>query len=620
MNRIDANVSGHPLWLVVDHIRPHRRRYAVGLFLLLVTNALGAVLPWMSKLIIEAIESKQPVTHLVGWMLVVAAGMAGVRIASRIHILGASRHVAADVRATVYGHLERLSRSFYDHARSGDLLSRVTGDVQLMRGVTGFGLLNIMNTAIAVVLAGAMMFRIDAGLALGAFLPYLLLIVIARRFARRVHARTFEAQSRLAELTAFVGERFSGFSVVRTFGREDETLEGFERCNEAYLRSSLSLVQARGVMVPLFSLVGGVGILVVLWLGGSRVARGSLGLGDFVAAAGYLGMAAWPMLALGWIINLVQRAGAAARRLQHVLGTVPDVVDTASGEESEVRASGLAQASAPRGGVSIRNLSFAYGDSGRGDALRDLSIEIPPGTTLGITGPVGSGKTTLVSLLARHYALPRGLIRIDGRDLIDIPLAELRRRVAFVPQQPFLFYRSIRENIGFGLDEPIGDSALEHAASLAGLAQIATELPRGYDSPVGERGMALSGGQRQRVSLARAIACDPEILVLDDPFSAVDAQTEDEVLRGIRRFLAQRTVILVSHRTKSLMAADRILVLDRGREVGLGVHEELLVDEAGLYAKLHRRAEITRSLEDEGPRGEPAPESDADSAPNGANP
>ncbi len=584
----------HPLRIVLDHVRPYRRKYSGGLALLLATNALGASIPWLIKEIIDRIERGESVGSVAAVMLGVAVVMAVVRTGSRLCILGASRLVAADIRETVYAHLQRLSRGFYDRSKLGDLLSRVTSDVQLMRGLTGFGSMNLMNTAAALVFSIGMMLRIDPGLTVSAFLPYLLLIGVVRQVTRRVHQRTFAAQKALADMTALTSERITGFSVVRTFGAEEETVERFRESNGDYLRANLALVRARGAMVPLFSLMGGMGTLIVLQLGGTRVAEGTLGLGDFVAATGYLAMAAWPTMAVGWILNLIQRGRAAATRLDEILRIDPD----SAGEENAGGSvlGGVAVAGAAL--LSVRGLGFAYEGAERDEpALAEISFDLPAGSILGITGPVGSGKSTLVALLTRQYSVPRGAVFLEGADINDLPLAELRRRVATVPQQGFLFQRSIRENIGFGLDAPIDDESLLRAADLAGFADIARELPRGYGTPAGERGAALSGGQRQRVALARALACASEILILDDPFSAVDAQTEDEVLKRLGSFLAGRTALIVSHRSASLRVADRILVLDRGRIAEEGSHESLL-SAGGVYSRLHARSELERALED----------------------
>ncbi len=584
-----------PLRIVLSHVRPYRLRYASGLTLLLITNALGASIPWLIKRIIERLEAGQTVAPIAASIVAVAALMAGVRTGSRIFILGTSRRVSADIRETLYGHIQSLSRSFFDRARSGDLLSRVTSDVQLMRGLTGFGLMNVMNTAAALAFSIAMMLRIDPGLTVSAFLPYLLLIGVVRQVTRRVHLRTFDAQRKLADLTALATERLSGFSVVRTLGAEAETVTRFGMSNDAYLRAHLDLVRARGAMVPLFTAMGGVGALVVLWLGGRKVATGALSLGDFVAATGYLAMAAWPTMAVGWILNLIQRARAAAGRFDEILRTRPEVVDVAAGARSQP-AGPAPGGAAPL--LAVRDLSFSFGSGGAEQPLlRGVSFDLPAGSILGITGPVGSGKSTLLALLCREYPPSGGSILFAGTEIEKLPLAELRRRIAAVPQQAFLFQRSVRDNIGFGRDEPIGERRLAEVSALSGLASIASELGRGFETSAGERGGALSGGQRQRVALARALACDAELLILDDPFSAVDAATEDEVLQRLATHLRGRSAILVSHRSTSLIFADSILVMEAGRIAEAGDHQSLLAA-GGLYARLHARSLLERALEE----------------------
>ena len=558
--------------------------------LLVLTNGLAAAIPWLMKVVFENFERGEAALKPILGMVVAAGAMAVIRTGSRICILGASRYVAADLRETVFSHLQSLSRSFYDQAESGDLLSRVTGDVQLMRGLTGFGAMNLLNAAIALLIATTMMWRIDPSLTLLAFAPFIFVVGAARYLSRRVFRRTFAAQKALAAMVAYVTERFTGFSVVRTYGREDATRAGFEARNRLYFDATLALVRARAGMVPLFSLVGGIGTVAILWFGGERVASGQLSLGDFVAASGYLAMAAWPSVMVGGIINLVQRANAAAQRLVEVLSTESAARPHVSGVLENPGGAGI--------GIEVRDLSFAYPVGGtRKLVLERVSFHVDPGEVLGITGPVGAGKTTLISLLLQLYLPPRGSIFFGGVDLCDISTASLRQRVAAVPQHAFLFDRTLRSNVSFGLDRPLSNAELRRIGAISGLARIAEEMPAGFETVAGERGSALSGGQRQRVALARALATDPDLLILDDPFAAVDAATEDEVLASLRAHVGGRTVILVSHRSTSLALADRILVLDGGRVAEIGTHAELLRN-GGVYARLHARTVEERALED----------------------
>jgi ATP-binding cassette subfamily B protein len=569
---------------LLPYLDRYRLRYLGGAGCLLLATAFSLSIPWTVKSAVDVLEREGAAARLGPYVLVILAlagahGMA--RLASRFAILGAGQWVEHDIRADLYQRLLGLPPAFYQRHRTGDLMSRMTNDISTLRMLAGFGSVMLVGTGLAFAGALGAMWLIDPRLTLFATAPFPALVVIAKRFHHDVEARSAAAQEQLGALSAKVQESLTGAAVVRAYTMESREIAEFDRLNREYLARNMALARTQSVSWPLMGLVSGVGVLIVLWLGGRAVAEGRLSLGAFVAFNGYLAQLAWPTIALGWTLASIQRGLAAMSRISEILD-----------EPGHERSPGLESPDLlPVGPLEFRHLTFAYDD--RGPALRDVSFTVPAGAVVAVVGPTGSGKSTLGALLCRLYEPPRGTVWLAGTDALDLPLGRLRRSVGYVPQESFLFSRSLRENVGLA-DDGAGPDRLEAAARTAGLADDLGALPAGWDTVVGERGLTLSGGQRQRVALARALVADPPFLVLDDVLASVDAAKEWEITRSLRAAAGGRTTLLMTHRLKAAAEADAIVVLDEGRVVEAGRHADLLAA-GGLYARLWR----VQQLEDE---------------------
>ena len=492
-------------------------------------------------------------------------------------IFGASRRIEADLRRSLFTNLVRQPPAFFDSLPTGDVISRFSNDVNAVRMAVGPGLMFGTNTVVTLLLVLGFMFWLDPSLALLALLPLPFVSIVVKVMGQAIHRRSERAQAALATVTTTVQENLAGLRVVRAYGREESQEARFHESSEEYVAANMRLARIQAILTPSLGFLLGISLVVILWVGGGRVASGALSLGDLVAFMMYVAMISWPMIAFGWIANLVQRGAAAMRRLNMVLLAQPTIDDRDADADARVS----------NGAVSLREVTFRY-DPARPAVLEDLSLEVPAGSTLGVTGPTGSGKTTIVNLISRLYEAEAGTVAIDGRQVQGYPLEALRSAIAVVPQESFLFSATLRENLLFGADgDQNGRPSLEEAAQIAGLSVDIAELPDGFETLVGERGVTLSGGQKQRAALARAILAGPRILVLDDAFSSVDTETEEGILQHLRAFMAQRTTLLISHRVSTLRRADRIVVVDQGRIVEDGTHDELVIAD-GLYAALYR--------------------------------
>lgn len=600
---------------LLPFVRPYRVPLVWGAVCIALSAAFGSLSPIVVKLAIDALQSN--VTR--GGIAMYAAAVVALALVRGVFRYGqrrlvndVSRRVETDVRDALYRNLLRQSPAWFDEFPTGDVMSRFVNDLGAVRMAVGPGYMFGVNTIVTLLLAVGFMAWIDSGLTLWALLPLPFVTLAVQTMGQRIHRRSEEAQAALADVTTVVQESLAGLRVVRAYGRETAERTRFATESGAYVDANLRLARIQAFLSPLLGFLLGSSVLLVLWLGGSRVAAGTLTLGDLVAFLMYLGMIGWPLIAFGWITNLFQRAAAAMGRINRVLLAEPSIRDVAVEDGS----SGAGQQGG-RVSIAFRDVVFRY----RSDAplvLDGVDLEIPAGSTVGITGPTGSGKSTLVRLLARLYEPTAGAILVDGRTIETWALEELRGALGVVQQEPFLFSDTLRANILFGadadtpsehaasskvLDGPAGDGdgrpsrlTIEEAARIAGLEEDVAGFPDGFDTLLGERGITLSGGQRQRAALARALVVDPAVLILDDAFSSVDTATEERILSRLRTFMAERTTILVSHRASTLRAADRIVVLDEGRVVESGTHDELL-DREGWYAALYRRQRLEDEIE-----------------------
>ncbi len=520
----------------------------------------------------------------IGRLLVaVAAAAFVIRVLSRMAIFNGGRIVEYELRLALLHHLQRLGPSFYRRMSTGEIMSRATNDLAQIRLLLGFGVLNGVNTAFALVSALAVMLGLSWRLTLASLATLPILLLVSRAFGRLMYTFTRENQDAIGRVSERVQSSIAGVRVVRAFGLERSEARAFAESNEVYLDASLRLARLRGSFGPIIVAVTALGVVIVVWYGGHLVLGGALTPGDFLSFYRALVRLTWPLVSLGLLVAIVQRGRASFSRLEEIFHARPDIVD------------GEVLATERTGRLTVRGLSFGYGDA---QVLHDVSFSLERGESLAIVGRTGSGKSTLAVLLARLQPTPRGAISLDGHDICDLPLAELRARIGFAQQTPFLFSTTVGRNIGYVLEDPDSEASAARVRAAAREAQIHDEirgLPDGFDTVVGERGVQLSGGQKQRVALARALLSEPEILVLDDPLSAVDARTENAILDAIDRQRAVRGVILITHRVAAAARCDRVIVLDAGRVVDEGTHEEL-IRRGGLYATFADEQRIEREL------------------------
>lgn len=578
---------GQPL---THYLRPYFGRLALGVLLLFATNGADKAIPWFLAQAVDGLRAVDgPVVERAAFVvLALAAVMWVVRTLSRVVIFNVGRDVEYDLRGELLAKVHGLGASFTQRMPTGEVMSRATNDLNQVRLLSGFGVLNSANSVFAFVMALGLMFTLSPKLTLFALIPYPFFALITRAFARRLYRRSREAQEALGQLAERAQENVAAVRVVRSLGLEGHEEARFERATQAAVEANMKLTVIRGAMWPVLMLLGSTGTLIVVWAGGHMVLAGELTVGQLAAFLAYLGQLLWPTMALGFLLSVLQRGRASYARVREILDAEEDIVEAPDAESP-----------AGEGALAVRGLTFAYGDA---TVLRDVSFELESGQSLAIVGRVGSGKSTLAALLPRLRPVPEGSIFVDGVDVNRLTLAGLRREVAYAAQDPFLFSTTVYSNIAFALDEPNGEGAREEvrrAAEEAAILEEIERLPDGFDTLVGERGVQLSGGQKQRVALARALLNAPAVLVLDDPMSAVDARTEAHILGAIDRVAVGRTLVLVTHRVAAAERMAQVLVLDGGEVVERGTPSELLAAD-GVFADLAKRQRLRAELEELG--------------------
>lgn len=574
-----------PVRRLLHYFGLYRKRLIAGAFCVVGSAAFSLLKPLIVGNAVDDISGggfTQATLVRAGLLLIGASMVEGAFLyAQRWIIIGASRFMEYDMRADFYGHLQKLPLRFYQEQRTGDLMSRATNDLSNVRMLIGPAVMHAFSSLLVVTGAFVMMLRIDKAMALMALLAIPVVAGLVKSFGQRIHIRSKAVQDYFGDISARVQENLAGVRVVRAFTREESEIGTFKRMNREYVERNRSLIRLTAMFYPALHALIGVMFVLVFFFGSRKIIAGSLTLGAFVAFQFYLGRMIWPLIALGWVINLFQRGMASMKRLHEIWSEEPDA-DAAQPVVSE-----------GRGDIEIRNLSFAYRDR---NVLENINLTVRQGQTVGIVGRTGSGKSTLLALLTRSFQPPPGTIFIDGQPIEEIPLRQLRQWIGMVPQETFLFSESIAENIRFGRAEAT-DLEVDDAAQQAGLATDVATFPRGLETTIGERGITLSGGQKQRTAIARALVREPLILILDDSLSAVDTHTEEKILNALRTIRRGRTVLIVSHRVSSVKDADHIVVLDDGRMVERGTHESLL-EQGGYYADLYRRQTIEAELEE----------------------
>lgn len=576
--------------LIKPYFKENRWKIAIGLLSLIVVDVLQLFIPRIIKWMVDGLTALQIER---GQLLRYAIYMAGIAILIGIFryvwrrcLLGTSRRVEEGLRNRLFAHIQSLSASFFDNTRTGDLMAHATNDIQQIRMATGMGMVALNDAIVLGAAAIGFMLYIDVTLTLFVLIPMPLITISTKFFSKHMHQRYQRVQGTFSDLTEIIRERFAGIRIIKAHNHKEKAADRVEAVSKDYVKENLGLVKIVGSFFPLMLLFTNLSLAIVLYLGGRQTITQTITPGDFVAFISYLGLLTWPMMALGWVTNLIQRGRASLDRINRILATRPEI-------KNQTHAQTLDRL---EGRIVFENVDFVYGPNGNGGsrALSGINLTVEPGTVLGIVGHPGSGKTTLLNLIPRRYEVSCGNIRIDGKDIRSLKIENLRSQIAFMPQEPFLFAGTIRENITF--DNPlIAESQLQMVTQKAALYDTLRAFPNHYDTIVGEKGVILSGGQKQRIALARAFNQDAGILILDDPISQVDLATGNAIIETLKSMIGQKTIIIVSHRISAVRFADQIITLEQGKIIEQGTHRELITTDR-YYARAFHLQELEEDL------------------------
>jgi len=567
---------------------PYLRRYwkqlAWGGVAVILYNAVKVLLPVVIGHAIDdmrhGITEQKILFHALRLLLIAALSAIFLYITRQV-IIGASREIEFDLRNDIFANLERQSPTYYHTHRTGDIMARTTNDLNAVRQLLGPAIMYSANTIVFTAAALPFMYRISPKLTFFAFVPLPMASVLVQYFGARIHRRFERIQAMFSDISAKAQENFSGARLIRAFAQEEAEIASFEAANREYIRRSLYLVRLMAMLWPTLEFVLGLSLMITLLVGGHEVVQHQISVGEFTSFNVYMVQLIWPIIAVGWVVNLFQRGTASVVRIDELLKQQPDIADTPAAAETPIA-----------GSIEFRNLTFAYPNAPA--VLHDINLQIPAGSSLAIVGPTGSGKSTLVNLIPRLHDAAPGTVLIDGHPIRDYTLSSLRHNIGFVPQETFLFSDTIRQNIAFGTPNATIEQ-VEEAATTAHICNEILEFPKGFETEVGERGLTLSGGQKQRTAIARAIIRDPKILILDDALASVDTYTEERILTGLKRVMDGRTTIFISHRISTARNADQIAVIVAGRIAELGTHDELLARN-GYYTSLFEKQRLEEEL------------------------
>ena len=567
--------------LIKPYFKENRRKIAIGLLSLIVVDVLQLFIPRIIKWTVDGltalqIDLRQLLIYAI-YMALIALLISGFRYVWRRCLLGTSRRIEEGLRNHLFAHIQTLSASYFDRTQTGDLMAHATNDIQQVRMATGMGMVALNDAIVLGAAAIGFMLYINVTLTLFVLIPMPLITISTRFFSKKMHHRYQSVQATFSNLTEVIRERFAGIRIIKAHNRNASETARVESVSKEYIKENLGLVKIVGVFFPMMLLFTNLSLAIVLYLGGRQTIAMTITPGDFVAFISYLGLLTWPMMALGWVTNLIQRGRASLDRINRILQTPPEVKN----QHPALRLGQL------QGRIEFREVDFAYNHDGNGNSntpvLSGIRLAVEPGKILGIVGPPGSGKTTLLSLIPRLYDVSQGGIFIDGNDIRSLKIDNLRSHIAFMPQEPFLFAGTIRENIAF--DNPlIKENQLEEISQKAILDDTIRAFPNGFDTIVGEKGVILSGGQKQRIAFARCLLKQTGVLILDDPTSQVDLETGNAMIDTIKSMIDQKTIIIVSHRISAVSFADQIIALEQGKMIEQGTHQDLITTQR-YYAK-----------------------------------